>query len=323
VPAQAAESAVNEPASSLEYDVVDVFTDRAFAGNPLAVVYGADLLSTTQLLAITREFNLSETAFPTSLTAADRAAGADYRLRIFTPGGEIPFAGHPTLGSAWLLCQRGALLPGDRTQTCGAGLVGVRLSSDRLAPVELCAVPRDLATELCADAVRAVAESVGLRRDDVIGPTYVAGCGLSFVHLRVAPAAVARARPGMAPLSDLPLGNLSLRDPLEGVNVFAVAGDAARAVVLPVNARVFVPGLSVPEDPATGSAAAGLGIVLCALGLVSPDGETRYRITQGVDMGRPSVLHGRVEALAGQPVACRVAGQVMPVATGTIAVPCP
>jgi trans-2,3-dihydro-3-hydroxyanthranilate isomerase len=124
-------------------------------------------------------------------------------------------------------------------------------------------------------------------------------------------------------LSDLPLGNLALRDPLEGVNVFAVAGDAARAVVLPVNARVFVPGLSVPEDPATGSAAAGLGIVLCALGLVSPDGETRYRITQGVDMGRPSVLHGRVEALAGQPVACRVAGQVVPVATGTIAVPRP
>jgi trans-2,3-dihydro-3-hydroxyanthranilate isomerase len=321
VPAHAAESAVDEPASRLHYDVVDVFTDRAFAGNPLAVVYGAASLPTAALLAIASEFNLSETAFPISLTAADLEAGADYRLRIFTPGGEIPFAGHPTLGSAWSLCHRGSLAPGDRTQACGAGLIGVRLSSDRLAPVELCAVPRDLATELPPDAVRAVAESVGLRRDDVIGPTYVAGCGLSFIHLRVAPAAVARARPGMAPVSDLPLGNLALRDPLEGVNVFAVAGDAARAVVLPVNARVFVPGLSVPEDPATGSAAVGLGIALCALGLALPDGETRYQIMQGVEMGRPSTLHGRVEALAGQPVACRVAGQVVPVATGTIAVP--
>ncbi len=82
-----------------------------------------------------------------------------------------------------------------------------------------------------------------------------------------------------------------------------------------------MPGLSVPEDPATGSAAAGLGIALCALGLAAADGETPYRISQGVDMGRPSVLHGRVEAVGGRPVACRVAGQVVPVATGTIAVP--
>ncbi len=324
MPAQAADSAVNPPASGLEYDVVDVFTDRAFAGNPLAVVYGAGLLSTTQLLAIAREFNLSETTFPVSRTAADLEAGADYRLRIFTPGGEIPFAGHPTLGTAWSLRQRGSLAPGDRTQACGAGLIGVRLPEDPLAPVELCAVPRDLATELSGDAVQAVAESVGLRRADVIGPAYAAGCGLSFVHLRVAPAAVARARPGVVPVSDLPLGDLALRDPLEGINVFAVQeAPAATAMVLPVNARVFVPGLSVPEDPATGSAAVGLGIVLCALGLASPDGETRYRITQGVDMGRPSVLHGRVDALEGRPVACRVAGQVVQVASGTIAVPSP
>lgn len=338
MPAHAAESAVDEPASRLHYDVVDVFTDRAFAGNPLAVVYGAASLPTAALLAIAREFNLSETAFPISLTAADLEAGADYRLRIFTPGGEIPFAGHPTLGTAWALRQRGSLAPGDRTQACGAGLIGVRLPAEPFAPVELCATPRDLATEIPPDAVRAVAESVGLRRDDAIGPAYAAGCGLSFVHLQVSPAAVARARPGVVPLSDLPLGDLTLRDPLEGINVFAVGAErTSRATstddvpegepvpvggaVLRIHARVFVPGLSVPEDPATGSAAAGLGIALCALGLALPDGETRYQITQGVEMGRPSTLHGRVEALAGRPVACRVAGQVVSVASGTVAVP--
>lgn len=339
--AQPARSGAAEPPSRLEYDVVDVFTHRAFAGNPLAVVYGADQLSTAALRAITGEFNLSETTFPISLTAADREAGADYRVRIFTPAGEIPFAGHPTLGTAWSLRQRGELTAGDRTQACGAGLIDVRLPVERTAPVELCAPPRDLATELPADAVRAVAESVGLRPCDVVASVYVAGCGLNFVHLPVSAAALGRARPGAVPLTELPpLGDLALLDPLEGVNVFAVdvdsraatgarAGDTLASPVaagdesaeLRISARVFVPGISVAEDPATGSAAAGLGIALCALGLAAADGETPYRISQGVEMGRPSVLHGRVEAAGGRPVACRVAGQVVPVATGTIAVP--
>lgn len=343
MPAQAARFVAVERPSRLQYDVVDVFTDRAFAGNPLAVVYGAELLSTAALQAITGEFNLSETAFPVSPSDADRDAGADYRVRIFTPGGEIPFAGHPTLGTAWSLRQRGGLGAGQRRQACGAGLIDVYVPADPDAPVELCAPPRDLATELSADAVRAVAGSVGLRPADVVAPTYVAGCGLSFVHLPVSPAAVGRARPGAVPLGELPLGDVKLLDPLEGVNVFTIDdhGLAAGAVEPPplsatpaaaardrgcelqINSRVFVPGLSVPEDPATGSAAAGLGVALCALGLAAADGETRYRISQGVDMGRPSVLHGRVEVAGGRPVACRVAGQVVPVATGTIAVPLP
>lgn len=323
MPAQAADSAAVELPARLQYDVVDVFTDRAFAGNPLAVVYGADALPTAALQAITGEFNLSETTFPVSLPPADHEAGADYRLRIFTPGGEIPFAGHPTLGTAWSLRQRGDLAAGRRIQACGAGLIDVQLPDDPDAPVELCAPPRDLATALSAEAVGAVAESVGLRPEDVIAPVYAAGCGLNFVHLPVAEQAVPLACPGSVPLSELPLGDLELRDPLEGVNVFAVdpAVVGTPGAVLRINARVFVPGLSVPEDPATGSAAAGLGIALRALGLASDDGETRYRISQGVDMGRPSVLHCRVEAVGGRPVACRVAGQVVPVATGTIAVP--
>ncbi|HET6165263.1 MAG TPA: PhzF family phenazine biosynthesis isomerase, partial [Marmoricola sp.] len=91
------------PGAFLEYDVVDVFAREPFAGNQLAVVHGAEDLSDAQLLAVAREFNFSETAFPVP------AGHARYRNRIFTPGGEVPFAGHPTLGTAWVLRERGAL----------------------------------------------------------------------------------------------------------------------------------------------------------------------------------------------------------------------
>ena len=91
----------------LSYDIVDVFTDRPFAGNQLAVVHGADELGTAQCLALAKEFGFSETTFPSSAVVD----GAEYSTRIFTPGGEIPFAGHPTLGTAWVLRSHGLLSP--------------------------------------------------------------------------------------------------------------------------------------------------------------------------------------------------------------------
>src|SRR5919199_5512803 len=96
----------------LSYDVVDVFTDRAFAGNPLAVVHGAQELGAGQMQAIAAEFALSETAFPLPPTAA----GATYRLRIFTPGRELPFAGHPSIGAAWVLAAAGLIGTADVVQ---------------------------------------------------------------------------------------------------------------------------------------------------------------------------------------------------------------
>ncbi|MBA2699336.1 MAG: PhzF family phenazine biosynthesis protein [Nocardioidaceae bacterium] len=306
----------------LRYDVVDVFTDRAFAGNPLAVVYGADGCSTEQLQALAVEFQLSETAFPVELTDADVDAGADYRVRIFTPGGEIPFAGHPTLGTAWALRRRGLLRSGDRVQSCGAGLIGVRLPDDVTAAVELTAAPRDEARELSADEVAAVAPIAGLTVADATGPAHVAGCGLSWLYLRVAADAVSRSRPASTKVSELEIDRTALRDPLDGVCVYAVEG-AHRATGAPVSvrARVYVPGFGIPEDPATGSAAAGLGMALVAGAVAQPDGETAYRISQGVEMGRPSVLLGRVEAAGGRAVRCHVAGQVVATASGAIAVP--
>jgi len=113
---------------ALSFDVVDVFTDHPFAGNQLAVVHGASSLPAEDCLAITREFNFSESVFPGT---PDPATG-EYTARIFTPGGEIPFAGHPTLGTAWVLRQRGSLTADEVVQVCAAGEIGVRIDDARV-----------------------------------------------------------------------------------------------------------------------------------------------------------------------------------------------
>ena len=107
--------------------------------------------------------------------------GREYATRIFTPEQEIPFAGHPTLGTAWALRSRGLLTADDATQVCGAGRIGVRFDGEQ---VELTAVPRDLAGPVPPDVVRALLRALGLLVSDVAGESWVAGCGLSFVHVR-------------------------------------------------------------------------------------------------------------------------------------------
>ncbi len=300
--------------NSLRYVLVDVFARQPFAGNQLAVVLDADDLSQQQMQAIAQEFNLSETTFPVPRTSEDQAAGADYRVRIFTASREIPFAGHPTLGTAWVLARQGLLAAGDRTQACGAGLIGVRVPDDLREPLELRAEPRDLSGALSDEATARCAVSVGLDPEDVVGKAYAAGCGLTWVHLPVAPTAIERAHPRLTEMDDVDLGGAALRDPLIGLNVYSLHGTAVRA-------RVFVPGLSVPEDPATGSAAVGLGVALVASGDAAGSGVTRYEILQGVELGRPSYLSGRVEAVGGVARTCWVAGQVQPIGEGTIVVP--
>lgn len=297
----------------LTYDVVDVFTDRVFAGNQLAVVHGAESLSTAQCLQIAQEFGYSETTFP------EPGDALGYATRIFTPAAEIPFAGHPTLGTAWVLRNRGMLTGPAVTQRCGAGNIGVAFAED--GSVELSARPHDLVGPVDDELVAALLEDVGLSISDVAGPVWIAGTGLTFVHLPVVEEAVARALPSTTPLrtyADRLAAVGATADPVEGINLHAVAGEAPH---LSVHARVFVPGLSVPEDPATGSAAAGLGMALVAAGRLPEGG--RYSIMQGLEMGRPSQLEGRVEVAAGAPSACFVAGRVQQVASGEIVVPPP
>jgi trans-2,3-dihydro-3-hydroxyanthranilate isomerase len=290
----------------LEYDVVDVFADVPFAGNQLAVVHGAADLPDPALLALAREFNFSETTFPTPVD------GGRYRTRIFTPGGEIPFAGHPTLGTAWVLRERGAVTADALVQECGAGEIGVRLDGDR---VELSARPGDLVGPIGDGFVSQLLESIGLELEDCDGETWLAGTGLTFVHLPVKEAAVGRARAprhGVRAIADLP----DTHDPLDGLNLYAVLERSDG--LLHVHSRMFAPGL-VPEDPATGSAAAGLGLALHARSLLG-DGD-RYRISQGRELGRPSVLDGRIDVGDHGVSRVHVAGSVRPIARGQIRVP--
>ncbi|MBO9521660.1 MAG: PhzF family phenazine biosynthesis protein [Nocardioidaceae bacterium] len=275
----------------LSYDIVDVFAETPFAGNQLAVVHAAADLPDADLLAIAREFGFSETTFPTPVDEGR------YRTRIFTPGGEIPFAGHPTLGTAWVLRERGLLVGEEVVQECGAGDIGVRFEDPY---VELAAVPRDRVGPLDDETVNAVLAALGLGAADRDGDAWLAGTGLTFAHVPVTDEAVTRARIATT-MPTLP----ETGDPVGGIDVYALgAGNE-------VHARVFVPDLAVPEDAATGSSAAGLGIALQARGLLG-DGDS-YAISQGLEMGRSSRLLGRID---GDRI--RVAGQVHHIARGEI-----
>ena len=278
---------------TLAYQVVDVFTDAAFTGNPLAVVLDTDGMPTEALQALANEFNLSETAFPQQPTAS-----ADYRLRIFTPATELPFAGHPSVGAAWVLARLGRVARGPVVQECGAGLLPLEVGEDDVALVG--GQPTDTGPVDPAPLLAAV----GLDRTALAGlDARVCGAGLPFAHLFVGPGQLARTAPSPAALADLGVA---------GVNVFTI--DARARDGLAVRSRVFAGGVGVAEDPATGSAQLGLGVWLAAERFL--DDDPRYVVRQGVEMGRPSVLRCR---RVGDRFEVR--GQVVPVATGEVVRP--
>lgn len=280
----------------LPYEVVDVFTDRAFTGNPLAVVFGAGELSAAQMQRVAAEFHLSETVFLLPATQA----GATYRARIFTPVTELPFAGHPSVGAAVTAVRRGLATGGELVQECGAGLLPIAVDGSRAT---LTGGPPTVGAELDPAPLLA---AVGLGSPDYAGPApRRAGCGVEFPFLAVRPDAVARA--ALDPAAAAEHG-------VDQISVFAWDPPVAHV-------RMFAPGLGVPEDPATGSAALGLGVWLVASGLLPSDGVSSYVVRQGAEIGRPSRLDCTVSATAGVAGVATVAGHVVPVARGEIAVP--
>jgi trans-2,3-dihydro-3-hydroxyanthranilate isomerase len=277
---------------SLAYRLVDVFTDQAYAGNPLAVVLEGDDLTTEQMQAIAAEFNLSETAFPVAASTAD----ANYRLRIFTPFSELPFAGHPSVGSAWVMRSIGRVSDGPIVQECGAGLLPLVVDGDQ---VTLTGGAPHLGEVVQPGPFLAAAR---LTDADLVGdPVRPAGMGIDFGFLHVRPDAVARAAPDLALLRGLP--------DVVGVSVFSYVDGVAHV-------RMFAGDVS--EDPATGSAALGLGVWLAETGHVAGDGETSYLVNQGLEMGRPSRLACVVRCVAGVAVEGRVSGSVVPIGDGHI-----
>ena len=284
----------------LDYEVVDVFAPHPFSGNQLAVVLDAGDLSRRQCQALAAEFGYSESTF----VSAPTEPGADYRVRIFTPRTELPFAGHPSVGTAHTLVRLGRLRAGVVRQQCGAGVVEVEVAGDgaRLSGGRTSVRP--------GPDVDALARAVGLTGADVTGrAAHLVGCGIDFAQLEVHADALDRAVPDVAALDELLPG-------VEG-GVSLVDWDAAagRGTV-----RVFAAGLDWAEDPATGSAALGTGLWLAAEGLVG-EGVTDYALAQGAAVGRPSELAGRVHVTGGAVTAVSVAGAVRPVAAGRIRVP--
>ena len=246
---------------------LDVFTAVPLRGNPLAVVHDAAGLTEATMADFARWTNLSETTF--LLPPTD--AGADYRVRIFTPGGELPFAGHPTLGSchAWLAAG-GVPRQGDVVvQECGVGLVRVRRRGARLA---FAAPPLRRSGPLEAAMRERIAAVLGVLPDDILQHQWVDnGPGWCAVMLRSA-AQVLAVRPDWAKMNGLKLGVVGAQ-PAGQDTLFEV--------------RAFVPGLGVPEDPVTGSLNAGLAQWLIGAGLAP----TRYVAAQGAALGRAGRVH--------------------------------
>ncbi len=279
---------------------LDVFSAQPLKGNPLAVVHDADGLADATMAAFARWTNLSETTFLLPPTPAAAAQGADYRVRIFTPGGELPFAGHPTLGScaAWLADGGRPRQAGQVVQECGVGLV--RISRDATSSGErlaFAAPPLRRSGPLDDALLARIAAGCGLAREAIVHHPWVDnGPGWCAVMLRSA-AEVLAVKPDWARLGNVKLG-LVAPQPAGADTQFEV--------------RAFVPTLGVPEDPVTGSLNAGLAQWLIGAGLAP----RAYVAAQGAALGRAGRVHVRHDGTD-----CWIGGEVALCIEGTVALP--
>ena len=244
------------------FSQVDVFAPGPKAGNPEAVVHDAEDLSTEQMQSFANWTNLSETTFLLKPSHPE----ADYRLRIFTPVSELPFAGHPTLGSAHAWLENGGRprRDGQLVQECEAGLVNIRRAD---AELSFAAPPLLRSGEVDAAVLEQVISGLGIEADQVLGSNWVDN-GPGWLGIRLESAEqVLELEPDFAAMDQLNVGV---------IGSYAPGGPADFEV------RAFVPGLSVPEDPVTGSVNAGLAQWLYGEGVV--DGN--YTVQQGTVMGR-------------------------------------
>jgi trans-2,3-dihydro-3-hydroxyanthranilate isomerase len=294
------------------YYTCDVFTETRFGGNPLAVLPNADGLSDNQMQHIAREFNLSETAF-----VFPPEAGHTRRVRLFTPAREVPFAGHPNVGTAFILASTGAL--GEIRSSLAvtfeekAGLVPIRIQevNGKIKSCELTAPqPLSLGKTL---PVPLIAFAVSLTLEDIVTQTHqpqVVSVGLPFV---------------ITELKD----RSALERPRVNTSGFdAILNEGVRPSVylytrttdeVDIRARMFAPLSGVPEDPATGSASCAVVGLLAHLN-ERANGVFTYRIAQGVEMGRPSILLARAEKTGGIVQATGVGGPCVFVSEGFIQV---
>lgn len=294
------------------YVIADVFTDRPFLGNPVAVVLDAEGMSTEQMQRIAVEFGYSETTFVLAPEDAKNTA----RVRIFTPAREIPFAGHPNIGTAFVLADQAALnnqiLPQTLLFEEAAGLVPVRLIKEqgRVTGAEL-VVPETLSCRANVSPER-VAACLSLDADDIrtaVHKPIVASVGLPFLVAEIATrAALGRCVPNLQAYQAVL--------PLDGaVSIYAYTLETEPRDGCDLQARMFTGRMT--EDPATGSATAAVTALLAQL---RDQTTLSLRVSQGVDMGRASMLYSHYDGTA-QPPAVRVGGASVIVMEGTFNLP--
>jgi trans-2,3-dihydro-3-hydroxyanthranilate isomerase len=292
----------------LRYTTLDVFTDRPFGGNPLAVFCDQPELTTERMQAIAREFNLSETVF----IVPPRDARALRRLRIFTPIREMQFAGHPTIGAVHTLVDSG--IAGERSDfvlELEVGLVPIKvMRREGAAPFLHLTTARVPETRGAAPSRAELAAMLGLDENDVIDDAQAWSCGTPFLFVPVRDrAALARAKPDSAAWSKALSGAWT-------AEAFVFCHDPE----LPgsqLRARMFAPELGVVEDPATGSAAAAFAGYLVARE-PARTGTRKWVIEQGFEMGRPSLLHVEADISEGKVTAVRVGGTAVKMSEGTL-----
>jgi trans-2,3-dihydro-3-hydroxyanthranilate isomerase len=294
---------------------VDVFTDRIFGGNPLAVVLDGRDLTDAEMQAIAREMNLSETTFVLPATRADCAV----RVRIFTPARELRFAGHPTLGTAWVLATRERLPAGTARFALeeGIGPVPVELEGDPARPafVWMRHGEPNFGPELAQRGE--VARALGLSEDDLLpgAPIQSGSTGTAFLFVAL------RRREAVDRIVPNGPALVAAMRPQPELGVFVFAPDAAPRARR-VYSRMFVPDpRGTWEDPATGSASGPLGAYLVRHGLVEADGTVAIVSEQGTAMGRQSLVHITLSAREGRATDIRVGGGVVPVLEGTLTIP--
>ncbi len=274
---------------SFRYVVADVFTDQALEGNQLAVFTDARSLDEGTMQALALEIGFSETTF-----VLPPEQGGTVRIRIFTPNAELPFAGHPCLGTAWVLAsslQRGLI----ELETLG-GIVPVEIERDESGAIVFGRMDQPLPSVEPYPDPETLLRALGVGRSQLPVERYDNGLRPTFVNLGSAKE-VAALRPDFSALAELEVM----------VSCFAGSGSAWKT-------RMFAPADGVPEDPATGSAAGPLAVHVCRHGLVEW-GEW-IEISQGVEIGRPSTLFARADARDGALLRVAVGGRAVVVARG-------
>ncbi len=301
---------------ALQYQVFDVFTDRAFAGNPLAVVWDQEGLGDTAMQTIAREFNLSETVFIRPAAEVGTVAS----LRIFTPVNELPFAGHPTIGAIHALARAGRLPPAAAGATRSATLTvphgpitfsitptaggaAIARATAPKAPQRLGGTP----------SLALIAQILGLSADQLLNGDTMAGLDHPAVWSSGGPNHLIVPLTDRAALSTMTVDTVHWRNHLAAhASIYAVVIDQTSGQI---DARMFAPLLGITEDPATGSAAVALA------GALAATGRSAWTVHQGKDMGRPSTIELDITITDGTAHAVAFAGGAVMIANGTLTMP--